>query len=129
MKTSHLSPRRTGRAGFPHPALAEALAASMHRLFPVELQGDQAQLFHVGVNRHPFWGSIGSLTTAPQMFPQAPVYVAVDLVEGVPRIAATEVVAPASQVPIQLPKQPGDRDAILLRVSVGGVYPWIDVNL
>ena len=26
-----LSPRRTGRAGFPHPALAETLAANMHR--------------------------------------------------------------------------------------------------
>jgi len=29
-----LSPRRTGRAGFPHPALAGAFAANLHRPTP-----------------------------------------------------------------------------------------------
>src|ERR1039458_8536917 len=115
--STRLSPRRTGRAGFPHPALAETLASSMHRSSPVRSQGDQAQLFHLSVDRHTFWGPIVTLATAPQMFPQAPVHVAVDLIEGVPRIAETEVVAPASQVPIQLPDQLGDRDAVLLRIS------------
>jgi hypothetical protein len=31
-------------------------------------------------------------------------HVAIDLVEGVPRIAETEVITPASQVSIQLPE-------------------------
>lgn len=76
----------------------------MHRSFPVESQGDQAQLFHLSINRRAFGGPIGSLTATPEMFPQAPLHVAIDLVEGVPRIAKVEVVAPASQVSIQLPE-------------------------
>src|SRR5208337_780906 len=99
-----LSPRRTGRADFPHPALAETLAASMRRSLPVRSQGGQAQLFYLSVHRHTFRGSIGTLAAAPQMFPQAPLHVAIDLVEGVPRIAEAEVVAPTSQVAIQLPE-------------------------
>src|SRR5208283_1007436 len=116
-RTTLLSPHRTGRAGFPHPALAETLAASMHRSRPVGSQRDQSQTLHLGTDRRAFRGPVGTLAAAPQMFPQAPVHVAVDLVESVPRIAETEVVAPASQVPIQLPDQLGDRDTILLRVG------------
>ena len=55
-KHDFLSPRRTGRAGLPHPALAETLASSMHRSWRVRLQGDQALRFHVSVDRCIFQG-------------------------------------------------------------------------
>jgi len=71
-KHDFLSPRRTGRAGLPHPALAETLASSMRRPCPVRSQGDQAQRFHLSVNRRAFRGSVGTLAAAPQMFPQSP---------------------------------------------------------
>ena len=99
-----LSPRRTGRAGFPHPALAETLAASMHRSRPDRSQREQPQMLHLSIKRRAGRRPVRTLAAAPQMFPQAPLHVAVDLAESVPRVTIAKVAGPAFQVTIQLPE-------------------------
>src|SRR5208283_2528637 len=116
-KHDFLSPRRTGRADLPHPALAETLASSMHRLATLRSQRDQTQMFHLSVNRRTFGRPVGTLAAAPQMFPQAPLHVAVDLAESAARITIAKVAGPAFQVAIQLPDQLRNRDAILWRAG------------
>jgi hypothetical protein len=116
-KHDFLSPHLTGRAGLPHPALAETLASSMHRWSTLRSQRDQTQMLHLSVNRRTFGRPVGTLAVAPQMFPQAPLHVAVDLAESVARITIAKVAGPAFQVTIQLPDQLRKRDAILLRTG------------
>jgi len=65
-KHDSLSPRRTGRAGFPHPALPETLAASVHRSNRRNRsQRDQARTGHLSVDRGAGGWSIGPLAAAP----------------------------------------------------------------
>ena len=116
-KHDFLSPRRTGRAGLPHPALAETLASSMHRLSTLRSQRDQTQMCHLSVNRRTLGRPVGTLAAAPQMLPRAPLQVAVDLAESGARITLAKVAGPAFQVTIQLPDQLRNRDAILLRAA------------
>src|SRR5205814_3427210 len=84
---------------------------------PRRSQGDQAQKLHLGIDRRAARGPVRPLAATPQVFPEAPLHVAVDLTESSLRIAKAEIGRPASQVTVQVPNQLGDRDAILLRGS------------
>ena len=82
-----------------------------------ESQLNQAQVVHLGTDGRAFRWPVGTLTAAPQMLPQAPPHVAVDLAESASRVTVAKAAGPAFQVTIQFPDQLGERDAIQLRAG------------
>ncbi len=81
-----LSPHRTGRADFPHPALRKALhRRRIQAVAQGSLQNSQPQFVEVLIVAAPFRRSEGPLAASPQMLRETIANVPVDLPEGHPR--------------------------------------------
>src|SRR5450432_657971 len=105
-----LSPRRTGDADFPRPALLKTLASSLHRTrFGRTRQTHQTQPFEMRIPRLSVRRAIGSLTASLEMPDQAAAYEPVDFPVHARGISKGKVVRPSFQVPIQLSNQFRDR--------------------
>ena len=97
-----LSPHRTGRADFPHPALRKALhRRRIQAVAQGSLQNSQPRFVEVLIAAAPFRRSEGPLAASPQMLRETIANVPVDLPEGHPRVPEAEVVRPAVQLPVQ----------------------------
>src|SRR5258708_235327 len=107
-----LSPRRTGGADFPRPALLKTLASGMRTTCETE----QPQSLQVLVPRHSPRRSVWPLAAALPMLDQTALNIAVDLTVNAPGVPDGKIVRPPLQVPIQLSNQGGDRLETLMTV-------------
>src|ERR1039458_1392683 len=112
-----LSPRRTGDADFPRPALLKALASGMRcpRLGRAS-QTHQPQPLQMRVPRFSFRRSIGPLTAPLEMPDQTAAYEPVDFPVHALGIPKGKIVRPPFQMPIQLSNQFRDRLKALMTV-------------
>src|SRR5438552_1750121 len=92
-------PRRTGRADFPHPALASIVSSSKHS------QRYQSQMVQVRIQADTLAGAPAPLTASAQMHPQPIPHEGIEMAKRFPRIAQTKVIGPAPQLPIHAPQQ------------------------
>ena len=106
------SPRRTGRADFPHPALLKPWSQA-HAL---DLRGLEPNSPEVLVIRSCLRQTKGSLTAPVQVSEQTLADMPVDLPRRVPRISKPEVVPPTFQLPIQPFNQFRDRLMTLMTI-------------
>ena len=104
-------PRRTGRADFPHPALARVVYAREHsqRLKP---QVSQVSRETDALPRTP-----AALTAPTQMVVKPIADEVVEMVEGALRMAQAKVARPTAQITIQPPNQFGKRSMTLVLVD------------
>src|SRR5688572_28974060 len=88
-------PRRTGRADFPHPALAGVASSRRHS------QRLEAQVFQMSIqtDARPFAPT--SLATPLQMASQSVANEMIEVAECFARVAQREIVGPASQMSVQ----------------------------
>jgi len=92
-------PRRTGHGDFPHPALAKVVSAREHS------QRLEAQVFQMSIQTEALPFAPAPLATPFQMAPQAVADEMIEVAERCARVAQAKIVGPASQVPVQPPKQ------------------------
>jgi len=88
-------PRQTGRADFPHPALARIVSSRKHS------QRHHAHVFQVSVQANALPCAPATLTASAQVLPQAAPHKVIDLAKRLGRIAQAKTVGPASQVAVQ----------------------------
>src|SRR6185437_2865014 len=111
-------PLRTGRAGFPHPALtilSSQAFTSTHAA--IESQGRQPQTVELCVPTDPAGHPEGTLAPTFQVFFQSRPHIMVDLAKRIAGITQTEVIAPASQMGVDLTDQRRDRHEAFVRSS------------
>src|ERR1039457_4575970 len=117
MYSDPLSPRRTGDADFPRPALLKTLALSLRRSrFGRARQTHQPQPLQMRVPRSSFRRSIGPLTAPLEMPDQTAAYEPVDFPVHALGISKGKIVRPPFQMPIQLSNQFRDRLKALMTV-------------
>src|SRR2546428_11398763 len=104
-------PRRTGRADFPHPALARIVSSMKHSQRP------RAQGFQVSVQANPLPFGPATLTASAQVSSQADPHEVIDLPKRLTRIAQAKVVGPALQVSVQPLDQFRQGGVTLLRID------------
>jgi hypothetical protein len=104
-------PRRTGRADFPHPALARIVSSRKHS------QRHQAQVFQVSVQANSLPCAPATLTASAQVSSQADPHEVIDLPKRLTRIAQAKVVGPSLQVSVQPLDQFRQGCVTLLRID------------
>ena len=117
-KCGPLSPHRTGRADFPHPALRKALhRRRIQAVARCNLQFPQTHIIDVLMVSAPFRRSAGPLAAPFQMLLETATNVPVDFPEGLLRRPESEVVCPAIQLPVQTLNQLRERSETLALAS------------
>jgi hypothetical protein len=92
-------PRRTGRADFPHPALACFVSSREHS------QAHQSQMVQVRIQAHALAGAPAPLTASAQMHARPLPHEVIEAAKGLPRVAQAKIVGPAPQIPVHSPNQ------------------------
>ena len=108
-----LSPRRTGGADFPRPALLKTLASGMRKAH----QTDKPQPVQVPRPSLSLRRPVRPLAAALQMLNQTALNIAIDLTVDAHGIPIGKIVCPAFQMPIQLSNQ--DRNGLEALMTVG----------
>src|SRR5262249_13018185 len=105
MPEDALPPRRTGRAGFPHPALPDTFAAGVRKELHATSYVHQPQASKVSIPGLPFRQAVGPLAPSLRMSEQPTTHVRIDLPERLAGVTQTEVVRPAPDLPVNVGNQ------------------------
>ena len=109
-----LSPRRTGRADFPHPALLKTSGRGFRRFDSQKLEPEPLQMF---VQRHPLRQLVRTLAAMMlQVIRQPIAEMPVDIPIRLSRVSHRKVAPPAFQLPIQPFHPSRDRRATLTAI-------------
>src|SRR3974390_146784 len=104
-------PRRTGRAGFPHPALARVVSYRKHS------QRFKPQVLQVSIESDALPRTPAALTAPVQMVVKPVAEELIEVVEGSLWIAQAKVARPSAQIAVQSPNQLGQRSVTLMLVD------------
>jgi len=116
MTAAFLPPRQTGRADFPHPALAGRYCATRSQV-------NEPHPFELRANRGAFRGPPCPLATAAKMPRQAFPHEAVGLPEGVPAASRPVGVGPPFEVAVDLPDRFGKPLEAAFLVGQASAFP------